>query len=75
MCPVFTQDKYKYIDQLPEFCNKTLQIPLPFKDDQSHCTIESFLSANDHGSGWVVKLPYTTNGHAIEFCNSKQKFS
>lgn len=30
-----------------------------------------FLLQNDEGDGWVVKLPYTTNGQFVEYCSSE----
>jgi hypothetical protein len=69
ICPVFTQDKFLYIQHLPEFFNATLQVKLPYtSNSEMDIKIDLFLLENNQDSGWVVKLPFTKNVQAIKFC-------
>jgi hypothetical protein len=71
-CPVFTQHKYKYLNLLPKFmitpthCVST-QAPL---SDEARGMLESFLAQNNEGKGWIVKLPFVTNGDRLCRCKS-----
>jgi hypothetical protein len=38
-CPIFSQDKYKYISAIPEFFNPTLSIPLIDHNYELDCNI------------------------------------
>jgi len=33
--------------------------------------VSKFLDQHNQNSGWVVKLPFTTNGRAIKFCANR----
>lgn len=71
-CPIFTQDKYEYLQSMPkDMVIDTYFIPLPYLDENSNTVyphneeeIRLFLDINRNsyeGRGWVFKYPYTTN--------------
>jgi len=80
-CPVFLQDKFAYIEAVPELCNPTLKIdfrgpePMPKERRKEFAAfrkaaIQSFMDAHNECNGWVVKSPYTTNCDFRQFCRS-----
>ena len=79
-CPVFTQDKYLYLESLPQITNPTLRIPLPFSSQDGQCMeikqrIREFIEAGyDEGEGFVLKPPFETNCGArlLKVCTASQ---
>jgi hypothetical protein len=71
-CPIFTQDKYKYLDALPQITNPTLKVNLPFDSNDNAATslINAFVENGDEGQGFVVKPPFETNcgPRLLKFC-------
>jgi hypothetical protein len=77
-CPAFTQDKYMYLFLLREYtiptlrisltlCEGDIRIPTTVRDE-----IRSFMDRHSLGEGdepckFVFKLPFTTNGQAIDY--------
>jgi hypothetical protein len=68
-CPVFTQDKGRYIEKCRVVTIPTLK--LNFGEDQLGELLD-FVSKHEEGNGWVLKLPFTTNAEGIKFCKSPQ---
>jgi len=66
-CPVFQQDKYRYISKCPELTIPSLK--LEFGRDWTDEILE-FTSSHDEKHGWIVKLPFTTNSEGISFCKT-----
>jgi hypothetical protein len=66
-CPVLTQDKHEYIKRCHMITIPTLR--LDFCNDQTD-EIFAFTSAHNEDQGWILKLPFTTNGEGIKFCKS-----
>ena len=77
-CPIFTQNKLKYLVCLPSFM-RTPTLALPIKCGkyrsrlQNAKKLQTFLENNDEGCGWVVKLPFVTNREEIRFCKEMGK--
>jgi len=72
-CPVFTQNKFKYLRSLPSHMH-TPTLSFDFKQVHSrrnYKVLDSFLNAHNEGNGWIVKLPFVTNREGIRFCKSK----
>jgi hypothetical protein len=70
-CPVLTQDKYKYIRSSHMITLPTLKIDFAnadFIDD-----VVEFIKLHDEGCGWILKLPFTTNGEGLNFCKSLEE--
>jgi hypothetical protein len=71
-CPIFTQDKYKYLQSVASITNPTLKIELTEeKSVLINIDVESFMLENDEGCGWVLKAPFTTNCQFIRYCKDK----
>ena len=66
-CPVLTQDKIQYIQRCQMVTIPTLKIN--FIADHTE-EIFHFIETNDEGEGWILKLPFTTNGEGLKFCKS-----
>ena len=66
-CPVFTQDKIEYIRSCHEVTIPTLKID--FGMDVTG-EILKFTEQYDEGHGWILKLPFTTNGEGLKFCKT-----
>lgn len=67
-CPVLTQDKHQYIKSCHMITLPTLKIDFAkadFIDD-----VKEFIKRHNEGCGWVLKLPFTTNGEGLKFCKS-----
>ncbi len=82
-CPIFLQDKYKYIQTVPEHCNNTLRVNLveccEF-DSQTCEMIKQFMRDNHEENcktgeccGWVVKAPWTTNCDFVKYPKSESQ--
>jgi len=73
-CPVFTQHKYKYLNLLPKYMiTPTYAVSLNFPGQLGATELESltsFLTENDEGHGWIVKLPFVTNGDKMHTCKT-----
>jgi len=81
-CPIFTQDKYKYISCVPGITNPTLKIDLPFSassdsesDLEIKILIQQFIHTYNEGHGWVVKPPFETNcgPKLLKFCKLQNR--
>jgi hypothetical protein len=72
-CPIFLQDKYLYLSRISDFVNPTFKYNFPFEALKLVLEVSEFCANNNEGIGWVVKLPYTTNSHAIKFCPTVEK--
>ena len=66
-CPVFTQDKIKYIVACADICNVTVRVDLPCFDFDISCL--ECLEEDDEGVGFVVKAPFTTNKEMRWYCS------
>jgi hypothetical protein len=79
-CPVFQQDKYRYIQALPSaFTIPTLKIEinaaLSDRDAgiqalQYYEPVTNFMRSHTGFKGWVLKLPYRTMSKGVKFTNS-----
>jgi hypothetical protein len=77
-CPIFLQDKYRYLVALPDITNRTFPIMLNCINDYKYFKIISrdmnelieWMIKNDESNGFVVKLPFTTNCQSIRYCNT-----
>jgi len=72
-CPVFTQDKFKYIVACSEIFLPTLRVPVDDCGQQVDHHAEAictFCGSHDEGRGWVVKYPYVTNSEGRTFCST-----
>lgn len=76
-CPIFCQDKYRYIEPLSDIFNATLKINvdhlLSQNTAQSMVIVEEvsqFCARNCEGCGWVIKAPFTTNSYGVKFCKN-----
>jgi len=67
-CPVLTQDKEQYIKNCHMICLPTLRIEFSNADFTDEVT--EFIHRHNEGCGWVLKLPFTTNGEGLKFCKS-----
>jgi hypothetical protein len=67
-CPVFLQDKYSYLSQCPEISIPTLQVSF---DGDMIPEILQFTELHSEGNGWIVKLPFCTNGEGMAFCKTE----
>lgn len=69
-CPVFLQDKIRYIRAVPQYTNPTLRVILNKRGqfESSRATIALFMAKTNYEKGWVVKMPYTTNCEYIKIC-------
>jgi len=69
-CPIFLQDKMRYIRAVPLYTNPTLRVILNKRGHfiSSRATIEHFISKTNSENGWVVKMPYTTNCEYMKIC-------
>jgi len=76
LCPVFTQNKYNYIKCCREICIPTLAVEFdestPSLNEDCGGHIVEFMQHHTEGKGWVVKLPYHTNGVGLHFCKDKE---
>jgi len=70
-CPVLTQDKYKYIQSCHMITLPTLKIDFANADFIDEVT--EFIKLHNEGCGWVLKLPFTTNGEGLKFCKSLEE--
>lgn len=75
-CPIFTQNKFKYIESCRELFLPTLAINFDesttMLDEANGAHIVDFMRLHTEGNGWVVKLPYHTNGVGLHFCKDPQ---
>lgn len=62
-CPIFTQDKFEYINVIPEMVLSTIRVGIK-KDLTGHDleSINLFLDTTQSVNGWILKTPYSTNG-------------
>ena len=70
--PAFTQDKFKYIHYLIEYTIPSLRISLRLGEDAKLPSseinrIQKWMTEVEEGSGFVLKLPFTTNSQAIKY--------
>jgi hypothetical protein len=78
-CPVFQQDKFRYISSLPRdriIPTEKILLPLSNEGEISFAEREAlfkFLELTTEGSGYVVKAPFSTNGEGVSFCRSKEE--
>ena len=78
-CPVFQQDKFRYITALPHdriIPTQKILLPLSSECEESFAEREElfhFLDLTSEGSGYVVKAPFCTNGEGVSFCKSKDQ--
>ncbi len=70
-CPVLTQDKYKYIQSCHMITLPTLKID--FVNANFIDEVTEFIKLHNEGCGWVLKLPFTTNGEGLKFCKSLEE--
>jgi len=77
-CPIFQQDKYRYIEAVPDITIPTLRIDIqaPAFDHhssiqvlQSHKKILEFMGKHTGYKGWVLKLPYHTCSTGVKLMN------
>jgi hypothetical protein len=71
----FLQNKYQLVRVLGENAITTLKFHFDWLDIDGNVSnkqfmhlLHAFLAQNTEGAGWVVKLPYTTNGEGVNFC-------
>jgi len=74
-CPVFTQNKLKYLRLLPSFMHTpTFSIRLSESPGNSVWNrLDTFLDSENEGAGWIVKFPFVTNREGIQFCKTKKR--
>ena len=77
-CPFFLQDKFEYLRMVREITLQTLKIPFTFASVeeklQSTLLIHDFLHNGYHeDSGWVLKVPHTTNSFGVRFSKTKER--
>ena len=87
-CPIFTQDKFAYINSIPLICNPTLVIIIQrnvrFSEEQSNvvhfsqtsavsATVLQFTESHSYNDGWVIKLPFVTHSLGIKFTKDRSK--
>lgn len=87
-CPVFTQDKFRYLNALPSIVTPTIRIQIPkpeiiykgftkiYVNELSIGKFElqrilEFMSKNSEGDGWILKLPFATNGEGFKVCQDE----
>jgi hypothetical protein len=77
-CPIFLQDKYKYIFALKDLTNDTFAFKLNSISQYQYFNLIGlnvqrlleWMELFNFGNGFVVKLPFTTNCQSIRFCNT-----
>jgi hypothetical protein len=67
-CPILTQDKHKYLKSCHMITIPTLKLDFDCVDFTP--AVLEFTDSNDEGCGWVLKLPFTTNGEGLKFCKT-----
>lgn len=69
-CPIFLQDKLRYIRAIPLYTNPTLRVILNKRGQfvSSSDKIAHFMAKTNSEQGWVVKMPYTTNCEYMKIC-------
>ena len=67
-CPILTQDKHKYLKSCHMITIPTLKSDFDCVDFTAE--VLEFTDSNDEGCGWVLKLPFTTNGEGLKFCKA-----
>jgi len=67
-CPILTQDKHKYLKSCHMISIPTLKLDFDRVDFTAE--VLEFADSNDEGCGWVLKLPFTTNGEGLKFCKT-----
>ena len=74
-CPIFTQNKLKYLVTLPSFMYiPTFSVGLSkLPTDSKWYQLDAFLNQENEGVGWIVKFPFVTNREGIQFCKNKKR--
>lgn len=80
-CPVFQQDKYEYIDSMPQdMMIPSFKVPIVHKQGNyvvvtaTIFLLDDFTEAYAHcGCGWVVKPPYCTNSEGYRSCSTREQ--
>ena len=82
-CPVFTQNKMKYIKALAGMTMPTFDINIShaINDDGVKAKIEEVMSKSCNATAWILKAPYTTNSqnyknyvnNALEACSAMNR--
>ena len=63
---------------VPKLTLQTLKIPITVASDEENSEttvlVEEFLeNGYREDSGWVLKLPFTTNSHGVRFSKTKER--
>jgi len=72
-CPIFLQDKFAYLEAIPEFCNATVKILLPWDAASRQHDTERISQMLLEGNGWVVKTGFSTNCDNFKICRTIEK--
>ncbi|KAJ1380871.1 hypothetical protein B484DRAFT_411895 [Ochromonadaceae sp. CCMP2298] len=72
-CPVFTQDKFRYIAACADICNPTMKIEIAENGryENIYDDVMVFTGKYTEGCGWVLKTPFTTNSYYGDICTLK----
>ena len=70
-CPVLSQDKFEYINKCHMIFLPTLKIDFDNADFIED--VAQFIQSHTEDCGWVLKLPFTTNGEGLKFCKSMEE--
>ena len=72
-CPIFLQDKFAYLEAIPEFCNATVKVSFPWDEASRQHDTEKISQMLLEGNGWVVKTGFSTNCDNFKICRTIEK--